>query len=200
MGVLVLAAIPVVSCSASSDVAGPGDVATSTVPSDIGLTTVTTVTDTKAPDTVAAATTAVPVTEPPVPTSEPIEAGGDALGPLGSTELDVETDEGRVQIGTGEVPAGAAGMPLPDDFAVDLASETVTDLGFSGTTTLLFDDVVDFYRARLPEAGFEVTDGASALGTFQILDVTDGEWTGNILINTSPDTTDTTITVALQTG
>jgi hypothetical protein len=114
--------------------------------------------------------------------------------------MDVTTDEGRVQVGTGEVPDGAAGVPLPDDFAVDLASETATDLGFSGTTALPFDEVVEFYRELLPAAGFEVTDGATAPGAFQILDVTDGEWTGNVLIASSPSTTDTRITIALQTG
>ena len=91
-------------------------------------------------------------------------------------------------------------MPLPDDFDVDLASETPTDLGFSGTTALTFDEVVEFYRAQLPDAGFGVSDGASAPGTFQILDVTDGERSGSVLIATSPDTTDTTITIALQTS
>ena len=123
--------------------------------------------------------------------------GGESIGPLGETELEVETDEGTVQIGTGEVPTGAAEVPLPDDFEVLLASETETDLGVTGTTALPFEDVVAFFDEALPTAGFEVTERTVQPGVFARFEVDAPPRAGDVLVSTTPGSDDTTITIAL---
>lgn len=105
--------------------------------------------------------TTTPVTAAP-PTGDdgrgpvPGGAGAEALGPLGSTALELESDQGTVQIGEADVPDLAAQFPIPEGLDVQLASETATDAGFSGVTTGTVLENADFYRSALPAAGFEV--------------------------------------------
>ncbi len=87
----------------------------------------------------------------------PDGSGAEATGPLGSTDLELETDEGSVAIGDAEVPELARDFPVPDGLEVQLASETATDAGFSGTAPGLVSNVAAFYRSALGEAGFSIT-------------------------------------------
>lgn len=109
--------------------------------------------------TVAAATTVVPA---PIPTSEvavPADgAGGESLGPLGSTDVELTSEDGSVQIGSAELPGLAEGFPLPEGTELELASETTTDAGFSGVAPGTVLDQADFYREALPAAGFTILD------------------------------------------
>ena len=94
--------------------------------------------------------------------SDPLEApesGGESVGPLGGTELDpADTDDGSIQIGGGVVPASADDFPLPDDYELELASETSGATGFSGVSQQSVEALADFFRASLPAAGYEIVD------------------------------------------
>ncbi|MDW3212576.1 MAG: hypothetical protein R8G01_01150 [Ilumatobacteraceae bacterium] len=109
--------------------------------------------------TVAAPTTVVPA---PIPTSEvavPADgAGGESLGPLGSTDVELTSEDGSVQIGSADLPGLADGFPLPEGTELELASETTTDAGFSGVAPGTVLDQADFYREALPAAGFTILD------------------------------------------
>lgn len=111
----------------------------------------------------------------------------ETLGPLGDTEVELDTDEGSVQIGSAEVPEELPdSFPLPDDLVVRLASVTTDALGFSGSTALGFDELVDFYADGLPDAGYEteqlqLVDGAVAVFGFEGPD-----GTGQVAISSTP--------------
>ena len=82
--------------------------------------------------------------------------GGQELGPLGSTELDVDTGEGTVQLGDADVPGLAGAFPIPDGLDIQLASETATDAGFSGVIEGSVATLADFYARGLQPAGFAI--------------------------------------------
>ena len=126
--------------------------------------------------------------EAPAPTSTPtpvqLESGEitrdvpeegnttETFGPLGETDAEFETEDGTLQIGSGDVPEVAAAFPVPEDLDVQLANETQTDVGFSGVTAMEFAELIAFYEEGLPAAGFEilsadVTDDVFAVFTFE---------------------------------
>ena len=117
----------------------------------------------------------------------PPGAAGEATGPLGSTELRVETDAGTVQIGSGSVPErlGSA-FPLPLDFVVELASETTTDLGFSGTTQLSFDELIELYETGLPEAGYAIEAVDRGGSEFAVFEFSNDDGIGEVGITEAP--------------
>lgn len=165
------------------------------------------------PTSSVVASDVIPVTEPgesvtatttaPVPDyddvgSVPPGAGGESTGPLGSTELRIETDAGTVQIGTGVVSERLGPeFPVPSDLEVQLASETVVDLGFSGTTAGTFDELVDLYQRGLPAAGFVIVsfDRRDGFGLFEF---TDDSGAGQVAITSTPGTDEFTLIVTFS--
>ncbi len=131
----------------------------------------------------------------------PEGVGGEAIGPLGSTQLRVETDEGTVQIGSGSVPERlASGFPLPSDFVVQLASETSTDLGFSGTSDLAFDELVELYESGLPEAGYVIVSVDRSGSEFAVFEFRNDLGVGQVAISNASGTAAHTVIVAFGDG
>ena len=97
--------------------------------------------DTDEPNPTPVPGTPFDLDRPPV---DPEQGSAETFGALGETEAEFETDEGSVQIGSGDVPAGAADFPVPPDLEIELASETESDLGFSGLTALSSPKVTVF--------------------------------------------------------
>lgn len=97
----------------------------------------------------------------------------EVLGPLGETDAEFETEDGLVQIGSAEVPDVVAdSFPIPDGLRVQLSSQVGGEAGFSGVTDMTFEDLVAFYEAELPVAGYELersqfVDGAVAVFAFE---------------------------------
>ena len=109
------------------------------------------------------------------------------LGPLGETEAKFETDDGLVQVGSAEVPAAvAASFPLPDDIAVQLSSQSGDNAGFSGVTELGFDELVAFYDAELPAAGYESSRSQFVDGVVAVYDFAGPDGSGQVAISSAP--------------
>lgn len=186
----VLGIVAVPACSGGSDEATP--------PTSVG-----------APATVAddePSTTIVAETEPATEsdtTLPPSQAGDDAksLGPLEDNDLEIETDEGLLQIGDAEVPPGLpAAFPLPADLSIQLATETATDLGFSGTTPSAFDELAAFYASELPAAGYAITSTETVEGVFIAYGFDGADGTGQVAISRSPGGATRTILVTFGDG
>lgn len=178
--------------SSTVNTAGGTVPAAESEPDEAGSPSPTTV-----PQPVPGATDAVD--RPPVPDG----SGGESLGPLGSTDVELETEEGTVQIGDADVPELAAGFPVPDGLDVQLASETGTDAGFSGVAPESVASYADFYRSALPDAGYDITserqpgadddaDPSVVLFTFE-----SDDRMGDIVIAQAPGGTDTSIIVTI---
>lgn len=120
---------------------------------------------------------------------------GVSLGPLGSTQVDITTDDGSVQIGSGTIPELAADVPVPDDLEVQLASASGDSAGFSGRTARNPAELADFYRTELPAAGFEIVDDQTLGSSIFIVFVRDGE-TGQVAVSETPGEDGATIIVA----
>jgi hypothetical protein len=152
----------------------------------------------------ATETSATATTEP-VPdygdvASVPPGANGETTGPLGSSEIRIATDAGTVQIGTGEVPDRLGPLfPLPSDFEVELLSETATDLGFSGTTSATFDELVELYEGGLPGAGF-VIGSFERRDDFAVFEFSDERGTGQVAITSPPGSQGHTLIVTFADG
>lgn len=134
-------------------------------------------------------------------TPPPATAGGESLGPLGQTDLDVETDEGTVQIGEADVPASLdTTFPLPRDLDVQLASETATDLGFSGTTALGIDELTQFYATGLPESGYTITATQLVEGVLSVFTFEGQDRFGQVAISETPGADSSTVLVTVGDG
>jgi hypothetical protein len=149
--------------------------------------------------------TTVPVTDPGPDLDDfgslPPEAAGEATGPLGSTELRVDTDAGTVQIGSGSVPERLGSeFPLPTDFVVQLVSETGADLGFSGTTDWTFEDLIELYTVGLPAAGYTIGTIDRRGTDFAVFEFTDGAGSGNVAISEAPGPAGHTVIVTFGDG
>lgn len=148
--------------------------------------------------TPATATTVAPsaVSEsPPGTTPVTVSDEGVSLGALGDTQVDITTEDGAVQIGSGTVPDVAAEVPVPDDLEVQLASVSGESAGFSGRTSRSPEDLATFYREELPAAGFEIIDDQTLGSTVFIVFVRAGE-TGQVAISDTPGADGATIVVA----
>lgn len=130
------------------------------------------------------------------PTEAP-ETGGESTGPLGSTRLDIDTGDGSLQIGLGEVPASASGFPLPADMVVELASETSDATGFSGISQSSVQDLAEFYRTSLPEAGFTVIEERTPTPTVVLIEFGGPSASGDLALSAAPGGGGTTVIVAL---
>ena len=137
--------------------------------------------------------TSRPTTTPAAPTSTdfgrtlPEGDESEVLGPLGETDVVVETEDGSVQIGSAAVPESIDGQfPLPDDFDVQIASEEGEVSGLSGVSSLSFEDLVDFYAAELPAAGYAVDAGQFVEGVVAVYDFAGSQGAGQLAISSAP--------------
>jgi hypothetical protein len=131
------------------------------------------------------------------------DAGGESLGPLSDPDLDVEieTDEGTVQIGDAEVPAGLdPAFPLPDDLGVQLASETTTDIGFSGTTAQSIGELTEFYATELPRSGYTITETQIVEGVLAVFTFEGRDRFGQVAISETPGAATSTVLVTIGDG
>lgn len=147
--------------------------------------------------------TATPVSVEPSELNRPVPEEGnttETFGRLGETEAEFETDEGEVQIGSGDVPGGAAEFPVPDDLEVQLASETQTDLGFSGVTAMAFDELVSFYEEGIPAAGFEILGTDVTPDVFAVFTFESETQVGQVAISQAPGFDGWTVLVNLGDG
>lgn len=111
----------------------------------------------------------------------------EVLGPLGQTQVDVETDDGAVQIGAAAVPDVVDdAFPIPSDLQVQISSQEGDVAGFSGVSQLTFDDLVDFYETTLPAAGYEAELGRFVDGVVAVFDFSGRDGEGQVAISTAP--------------
>jgi hypothetical protein len=148
--------------------------------------------------------TGPPTTTPPViadPLASNTGEGAKTLGALEGNDLEIDTEFGTVQIGNADVPDGLdERFPLPDDLAVELATETPTDLGFSATSSLTLAELADFYSTELPKAGYEISSTQEVEGTLVVFGFDGLDRAGQIVISQSPGGETRTIVVALGDG
>lgn len=110
----------------------------------------------------------------------------EVIGPLGEATAEFETEEGSVEIGEGTVPDMVPrAFPLPDDFIVELATETGTDAGFSGRSEQSFGDLVDFFSFELIDRGFDAEQRVSA-ESLAVFDFSGPEGQGSVAISSAP--------------
>lgn len=118
---------------------------------------------------------------------EPEADEPEVFGPLGETEAEFETEDGRVQIGSADVPdAVADSFPLPDSLVVQLSSQEGTQAGFSGVTDMTFDQLVDFFESELPQAGYELEQVSVVEGVVAVYDFGGPDGTGQLAISSAP--------------
>jgi hypothetical protein len=111
----------------------------------------------------------------------------EVFGPLGETDAEFETDDGRVQIGSADVPdAVAESFPIPDGFEVQLSSQAGTQAGFSGVTDMTFDELVNFYEIELPPAGYEFERSRFVEGVVAVYDFEGPDGAGQVAISSAP--------------
>lgn len=149
--------------------------------------------------------TSAPVTVPGPDVDDfgpvPPDGAGEATGPLGSTELRIDTGAGTVQIGSGSVPERLGpDFPLPTDFVVQLVSETATDLGFSGTTDWEFDELIALYTAGLPAAGYAVGTTDERGTEFALFEFSADSGFGNVAISEAAGPAGYTVIVTFGDG
>lgn len=166
------------------------EVASTTTAIDASSVTTVSAAPTAVTSTSLAATTTIKNTTTTVAADE-----GVSLGPLGSTQVDITTDDGSIQIGSGTIPAAAADVPVPDDLEVQLASASGDSAGFSGRTARTPAELAAFYRSELPRSGFEIVDDQTVGSTVFIVFVRSGE-TGQVAISETPGRAGATIIVA----
>ena len=110
----------------------------------------------------------------------------EVIGPLGQATAEFATEEGSVEIGEGTVPDMVPrAFPLPDDFVVELATQTGGEAGFSGRSEQSFDDLVDFFAAGLIERGFGAEQRV-ATDTVAVFDFSGPEGEGSVAISSAP--------------
>jgi hypothetical protein len=109
------------------------------------------------------------------------------LGPLGQTEAEFETDDGLVQIGGADVPEAVAdSFPIPDSVEVQLSSQEGTQAGFSGVTDMTFDELVSFFEAELPAAGYELERSQFVDAVLVVYDFDGPDGSGQLVISSAP--------------
>lgn len=125
----------------------------------------------------------------------PPAAGGESTGPLGSTVIELDTGEGSVQIGGGVVPESLAGLPVPDDLEVQLASETDAAAGFTGVSTKSVVDLAGFFRDSLSSAGYRITSDQSPSTNIVLLAFDGDGGSGDVALSGAPGGSGTTVIV-----
>ncbi|MEM9517874.1 MAG: hypothetical protein AAGA37_01005 [Actinomycetota bacterium] len=124
------------------------------------------------------------------------DSEAESLGPIGTTETTIPTEEGEISIGGGDVPEQAGDFPLPEGYEVQLATEVPGELGFSGRVDGAFEDLVAFFEASLPDAGYEIVGRQEIPDTLAVLSV-DGSFDGDVVISAEPGGEGWTVVVAL---
>lgn len=184
------------SVSAGPSTSSPGSVPI-TVPPATSQAPAVTVAST-VPEATPVPGTTGDIDRPPVPA----ESEGQELGPLGSTELDVDTGAGTVQLGDADIPDLAAELPVPVGLDVQLASETETDAGFTGVAPGSVNELGTFYRDALPERGFTITsetgDGDGDDAALVVLSFESNTKLGSVVITRSPGEAGTSVLVTIQ--
>lgn len=114
-------------------------------------------------------------------------SGPEVLGPLGSTEVEITSDQGVVQIGVADLPDIVPDtFPVPDDLVVQLSSEIEEEAGFSGVTQLDFGELVTFYADELLAAGFAITDEQIVEDTVAVYTFEGSNGRGSVAISSAP--------------
>ena len=124
--------------------------------------------------------------------------GGQSTGPLGSTVLDLDTDEGSVQIGEGEVPESMSGLPQPDGLRVELASSTTEAAGFSAVATQSVGELADFYRQQLVDAGYRIVGDEAPTSKVVLLRFEGDDGSGDVALSDAPGAAGTTVIVTFS--
>ena len=119
--------------------------------------------------------------------------GGESTGPLGSTVLDIDTGDGSVQIGEGEVPESMSGLPVPDGLRIELASSTAEAAGFSGVATQSVAELADFYRERLVDAGYRIVGDEAPTANVVLLRFEGDTGSGDVALSEAPGGAGTTV-------
>lgn len=128
----------------------------------------------------------------------PPTAGGESTGPLGSIVLELDTGDGTVQIGQGEVPESLQALPVPDDLAIQLASETDDAAGFTGLSTRSVDDLATFFREGLESAGYRITREESPSPTVVLFTFESDDGSGDVALSEAPANAGTTVVVTFS--
>ncbi|WP_040495635.1 hypothetical protein [Ilumatobacter nonamiensis] len=130
------------------------------------------------------------------PEAEGVPPGaGLSLGALGDQVVEFETEDGSVQIGSGQVPEALAAFPVPDDLEVQLASTEADDAGFTGLSSATISELADFYVLGLPEAGYDVAERRDLSESAVIIDFEADSGLGQVAITTSPGGDSSTLVV-----
>jgi hypothetical protein len=109
------------------------------------------------------------------------------FGELGGTDATITGDRGTLQLGDVDIPEELPGeFPLPGDLAIVLASEVDDSVGFTGETDLAFDDVVDFYRSGLPDAGYDVDETQFVADVVAVMAFGGPEGSGDVVVSAGP--------------
>ncbi len=124
--------------------------------------------------------------------------GGESTGPLGGTVLELDTGDGTVQIGEGEVPASMEGLPVPDDLVVELSSSTDEAAGFSGISAESVDDLAEFYREELASAGFQLVGDEAPSASVIVLRFEGVTGAGDVALSAAPGGVGTTVIVTFS--
>ena len=133
---------------------------------------------------------------------QPADSAGEATGPLDDADLELESDEGTVQIGgDAEVPDNVnEAFPIPEDFEVQIASAAGEDAGFSGVTALSIDELIAFYTEGLEAAGYEITDRQEIEDTLAVYAFERGDEEGQVAISEAPGGAASSVLVTISSG
>ena len=141
----------------------------------------------------------------PTPQPERVEpepgSGGQPTGSLDEADIEIETDEGTIQIGEAEVPDGVdAAFPLPDDFEVQLSSETEDQFGFSGVTAMSLEQLKAFYAEGLIAAGYEIVATQEVEGVLAVYSFEGDGVEGDVALSEEPGGDGSSILVTIGAG
>ena len=133
---------------------------------------------------------------------QPDESAGESTGPLGEADVELESDEGSVQIGgDAEVPDNVSEtFPIPADFEVQIASSAGEDAGFSGVTAMSIDDLITLYSEGLTAAGYEITEVQEIPGTLAVYGFERGEESGQVAVSEAPGGAGSSVLVTISSG
>jgi hypothetical protein len=108
------------------------------------------------------------------------------IGPLGEATAEFETEDGSVEIGEGTVPDMVpSAFPLPDDFIVELSTQTGAEAGFSGRSEQSFADLVDFFSVELVDGGFDAERRIDS-PSLAVFDFSGPDGQGSVAISSAP--------------
>jgi hypothetical protein len=184
---LLIAVVMVSSCS------GGGDSGAPTASPDVSAAPTTDLLMPEVTDDVPPLTQLSPEAHEELGALEQPVTGGESTGPLGQTVLELDTGDGSVQIGEGEVPASMAELPVPDDLLVELSSSTDDAAGFSGVSEQSVEDLAKFYREELASAGFRLVSDDTPAASITVLSFEGESGSGGVALSEAPRGAGTTV-------